>query len=41
MMLAYGTFTKKEKDRLCKSTVMTIMAEQKLATIAETEPTFI
>lgn len=38
-MLAYGTFTKKE--RLFKGTVMTIMAEKKLPTITAPEPTFI
>lgn len=41
MMLAYGTFTKKEKDRLFKITVMTAMVEKKLATITGPEPAFI
>lgn len=41
MMLAYGTFTKKEKDRLFKITVMTAMVKKKLATITGPEPAFI
>lgn len=41
MMLEYGPFTKKEKDRLFKSIVMIIMTEQKLATITGPEPTLI
>lgn len=41
MMLAYVTFTKKEKGTLFENTVMTIMAEKRLATTAGPEPTFI